>query len=66
VSDIVKRLHRRIILIGIVGNDPDLKLMLEEAKAEIIKLREERDALLESQMWSVNCKPEPAGPEGDG
>jgi len=42
VSDIVKRLHRQIILIVMVGGDPDLKMVLEEAKAEIIKLREER------------------------
>jgi hypothetical protein len=24
----------------------------------------ERDALLESQLWGVNCKPSPPGPEG--
>jgi hypothetical protein len=42
VSDIVKRLHRQVIIIGMVGGDPDRKLLLEEAKAEIIKLREER------------------------
>ena len=24
---------------------------------------EERDALLESQLWGVNCKPLPPGPE---
>jgi len=66
VSDIVKRLHRQIIIIGMVGGDPDRKLLLEEAEAEIIKLREERDALLESQLWGVNCKPLPAGPKGEG
>jgi len=61
VSDIVNRLHRQIILIETVGGDPDLKLILEEAKAEIAKCREERDTLLESQLWGVNCKPEPKG-----
>lgn len=39
MNDIVKRLHRQVILIGMVGGDKDLKSMLEEAKAEIIKLR---------------------------
>lgn len=27
--------------------------------AEIARLREERDTLLESQLWGVNCKPSP-------
>ena len=31
---------------------------------EIARLREERDALLESQLWGVNCKPSP--PEAAG
>ena len=26
---------------------------------EIARLREERDTLLESQLWGVNCKPTP-------
>ena len=65
MSDIVKRMERRAILIGMVGGDNDVKSMLEEAKAEIAKLREERDALLESQLWGVNCKPLPPGPEGE-
>ena len=34
--------------------------------AEIARLREERDTLLESQLWGVACKPLPPGPEGDG
>ena len=42
MSDIVKRLHRQIILIETVGGDPDLKIVLEEAEAEIARLREER------------------------
>jgi hypothetical protein len=35
------------------------------AVEEIARLREERDTLLESQLWGVNCKPLPPGPEGD-
>ena len=31
---------------------------------EIARLREERDTLLESQLWGVNCKPSP--PEANG
>ena len=42
MSDVVKRLHRHAILIGMVGGDKDLKLMLEEAASEIARLREER------------------------
>ena len=29
---------------------------------EVARLREERDALLESQLWGVNCRPS-EGPE---
>jgi len=32
---------------------------------EVARLREERDTLLESEAWGVNCKPS-KGPEGDG
>jgi hypothetical protein len=39
---------------------------IESLQAEIARLREERDTLLESQLWGVNCKPLPPGPEGDG
>ena len=42
MSEIVKRLRRQLILIGMVGGDKDLKSMLEEAAAEIARLREER------------------------
>jgi len=35
------------------------------AVEEIDRLREERDTLLESQLWGVACKPLPPGPEGD-
>ena len=38
--------------------------MVEIAAAEIARLREERDTLLESQLWGVNCKPTP--PEANG
>lgn len=40
MSDVVKRLHRQAILIGMVGGDKDLKSMLEKAAAEIALLRE--------------------------
>ena len=33
------------------------------AVAEIARLREERDTLLESQLWGVACKPLPPGPK---
>ncbi len=33
-------------------------------QAEIDRLREELDTLLESQLWGVNCKPSSPGPEG--
>ena len=26
-------------------------------RAEVARLRQERDALLESELWGVNCKP---------
>jgi FtsZ-binding cell division protein ZapB len=39
---------------------------VENLEAENKRLREERDTLLESQLWGVNCKPLPPGPEGDG
>jgi len=38
---------------------------VESLEAEIDRLREERDALLESQLWGVDCKPSPPGPEGN-
>ena len=38
--------------------------MVEIACDEIARLREERDALLESQLWGVACKPTP--PEAAG
>jgi hypothetical protein len=37
---------------------------IESLQAEIARLREERDTLLESQLWGVNCKPSSPGPEG--
>ena len=33
---------------------------------EIERVRKERDTLLESQLWGVNCKPTPPGPEAAG
>jgi len=51
VSDIVKRLERRAILIGMVGGDKDFKSMLEEAAAEIARLREERKPV----AWCVQA-----------
>ena len=39
--------------------------MIEIAASEIARLREERDTLLESQLWGVNCKPS-EGPEANG
>ncbi len=38
---------------------------IAKLRAEIARLREERDTLLESQLWGVNCKPLPPGPEGE-
>jgi hypothetical protein len=38
---------------------------IESLQAEIARLREERDTLLESQLWGVNCKPSSPGAEGD-
>jgi len=55
VSDIVKRMERRAILIGMVGGDKDVKSMLEEAAAEIARLREERpDVMLPAEP---DCSP---------
>ncbi len=39
---------------------------IESLRAEITRLRKERDTLLESQLWGVNCNPSSPGPEGDG
>ncbi len=38
---------------------------VESLEDEIARLREERDTLLESQLWGVNCKPSSPGAEGD-
>jgi hypothetical protein len=39
--------------------------LIEGLVAEIARLRDERDTLLESQLWGVACKPLPPGPEGE-
>lgn len=57
MNDVVNRLHRQIILIETVGGDPDLKLMLEEAKAEIARLREDNETL--RGHWPTFWKPLP-------
>jgi len=44
----------------------DLENRCRDSLSEIARLREERDTLLESQLWGVACKPLPPGPEGDG
>ena len=57
MSEIVKRLRRQAILIGMVGGDQDVELMLLEAAAEIARLREERrwvpvgERLPEDEQW---------------
>ncbi len=38
--------------------------VVQWAVEEIARLREERDTLLESQLWGVACKPSSPGPEG--
>ncbi len=37
--------------------------IIEDKSREADRLREERDTLLESQLWGVNCKPSSPGPE---
>jgi hypothetical protein len=67
VSDVVKRLHRQAILIGIVGGDKDLKSMLEDAAAEIDRLREERKTwcTVDGYPGKFETRPLPPGPEGN-
>jgi cell division protein FtsB len=38
---------------------------VEGLEEENKRLRDERDTLLESQLWGVACKPLPPGPEGE-
>ena len=59
-------LRRVSVKVRELTDDNWLADMVELARDEIARLREERDTLLESQLWGVNCKPLPPGPEGDG
>ena len=68
MSDIVKRLRRQAILIGMVGSDKDLKAMLEEAAAEIARLRQALNVVAAclSEMekgLEKHLLPLPPGPE---
>ena len=63
MSEIVKRLRRQAILIGMVGGDKDLKSMLEEAAAEIARLREW--CTVDGYPGKFEMQPLPPGPEGD-
>ena len=57
-------LQRVGVLVRDKTGDNWLADMVEIAAAEIARLREERDTLLESQLWGVACKPTP--PEAAG
>ena len=57
-------LQRVGVLVRIQLDDNWLADMVEIACDEIARLREERDTLLESQLWGVACKPTP--PEATG
>ena len=58
-------LKRVGVLVRIQLDDNWLADMVEIAAAEIARLRDERDTLLESQLWGVACKPS-EGPEANG
>lgn len=51
MSDVVKRLRKQAILIGMVGGDKDLKTLIEEAAAEIARLREEKPPVANELNW---------------
>ena len=52
-------LQRVGVLVREKTDDNWLADMVELACDEIARLRRERDALLESEAWGVNCKPTP-------